>query len=304
MSIISKWYGFGVNPTYDRGIREFTRGNYEAAANDFRLSLTEVVDPEIREAARNRLVESLSLTADGELRAGRHGAALLLLQEAIKLRPQYADLRLRLAEALLLEGRAAEAREEANRALEINPYFIRAILVRAAGWAEEDPEAARTLLMIAEDTEPNLPADDMRRIRDHLKAGRGRAAAASLLEMRVTPTMDAKSLAEIGMEMARQGKWVEAEHSLALAVQAEPKWADLRCRHAEALLECGRLVEAYDEFSAAIDINSSYADALALRGIVNRRMGNEDLAQEDFRRAIKVNPNHTVAVQELSRPSY
>jgi tetratricopeptide (TPR) repeat protein len=304
MSIIGKWYGFGQNPSYDRGIRELSRAEYEAAAAEFRFSLTELSDPEMREAARNRLVESLVFDSEGRVREGKAGKAVELLAEAIKYRPRYADLRLRMAEALLLDGRAGDSRDEANIALEINNYFTRAMLVKAAGWAEEDVEAARTMIRLAEETEPNLPADELRRIRDHLDFGRHRAAAASLLELRVAGSWDAKSLAEIGLEMARQGRWEDAEQNLAAAVQLEPGWADLRCRHGEALLQCDRLAEAFDELTMALGINENYADAFAVRGVVRRRMGDDNEARVDFRRAIAINPNHTVAAQELSRLAY
>lgn len=304
MSIIGKWYGFGQSPAYDRGVRELAKGEYTTAASDFRESLSELTDPEMREAARSRLVESLSLAAQSEMQLGKTGAAVSFLADAVKVRPSYADLRVRLAEALLREGKADEARDQANAALEINSYFTRAMIVRAAAWAEEDVEAARAMLNRAEETEPSLPADELRRIRDHLDFGRYRAAANSLLELQVTPSMDAKSLAEIGLEMARQGRWPEAEQSLAMAVQAEPGWADLRCRHGEALLQNDRLAEAFDEFSMAIQINPGYADALAMRGVTRRRLGEEEEARGDFRRAVAINPNHTVAVQELSRAAY
>ncbi len=296
MSIVGKWYGFGQSPAYDRAVRALARSDFDEAVVEFRASLTELSDPEAKNLARAKLVQSLMGAADARIALQEYAPACSLLGDALQLRPSFADLWQRLAEAQLGLNENHDALVSADRALALNSSYSRALAIKGAALLRID--RAEEALQISFQ---HFPDQVHVRVSDHVREGRIEAAVGVLLMASRPQTTSASSLAEIAAEFGQKNRWVDAEDAYRQAVQNEPKWADLRCRHGESLLQLDRVQEALDEFLAAIQINPRYADAHACAGIALARLARESDALKAFAEALSIDPRHSIAIEESNR---
>ena len=80
-----------------------------------------------------------------------------------------------------------------------------------------------------------------------------------------------------------------------------PRFADVRCKHGQALMQIDEIEQAIAEFREAISINDRYADAYAYLGVSLKRAGQQEDAMLAFRTALEIDPTHAVAQQEVER---
>lgn len=296
MSIVGKWYGFGQSPAYDRAVRALARSDFDEAVVEFRASLAELKDPEAKNLARAKLVQSLTGAADARIALQEYAPACSLLEDALQFRPSYADLWQKLAEAQLGLTMNQLAFDSAERALALNSRYTRAQAVKGAALIRLE-RTEEALEVAAAHFSEQVSA----RIADHLREGRSEAAVGVIMMAARPQATSASSLAEIASEFGQKNRWVDAENAYRQAVQSEPRWADLRCRHGESLLQLDRVQEALDEFGSALQINPRYADAYACAGIALARLERTEDALASFSEAIAIDPRHAIAIEESNR---
>lgn len=96
-----------------------------------------------------------------------------------------------------------------------------------------------------------------------------------------------------------------------------PGWADNEIKAMESILredpgnlnalvklgdlkmDTGRYSEAIENYSTVLELDPSIVDVRVDRGVCYRRTGRPDLAEKDFREAIKMRPGHAVAHMNL-----
>ena len=128
-----------------------------------------------------------------------------------------------------------------------------------------------------------------------------------------------------GLARARQGRWLDAVNSYAVALQHNdkfaPAWVNLGLAYLElnqpnkavycfdhairveprnaasyfkrgvALAQMGKMREAADSYSQAIRIQPNFAEAYFNRGLANREIGESQQAAKDRAEALRLNPN-------------
>jgi Tfp pilus assembly protein PilF len=112
---------------------------------------------------------------------------------------------------------------------------------------------------------------------------------------------DPEDIARAADAHAHDGRWGDAEEGYRRALEVAPRFADIRCKHGQVLLQLDELEQAIAEFREAVTINPRYADAYAFLGVAYRRSGREDDAVGAFRAALTIDPAHVVAAQEIDR---
>src|SRR5262249_40629106 len=192
--------------------------------------------------------------------------------------------------AALLErtGLVEEALAECERALELSPDFLEARLL-AAVCADRlgRPSAAKEAFERARRPGFELP--------DGLDMGPWTGLSTEAREC-LRHAGERRSLAqqwlERSLERYTQGDRVGAIADLARAVEAEPRFPDLRARLAGLFAEAGRHEEAADELTRALEINPRYLEARVRRGISYLAMGLAHQAREDFEEALSARPDY------------
>lgn len=302
MSFVGKWFGFGRNPQYDEGVRAYERGDDPAAIELFRTCLLDDPEPGTRERAKNYLAGSLGRRALAEMDEGRLESAIELLSEATHLRPHFADLRRKHALALLLNGDHAQSLSEVNAALSLNPNYGHALALLAALTLHSgDAATAKELARKAATADPRLPGSALEKLEAALAEGKSEHGVALLTEWTPDPSASIdETMAQADAHMKKM-RWRQAEQLYRQALEKQPRYADLRLKHGQSLLELDELADAASEFREALTLNPHLAEAYALLGVALRRQGDETGSKTSFLAAVEIDPNQPIAAAELHR---
>lgn len=301
MSFVGKWFGFGRNPHYDAGIRAYERRDFTEAVEQFKICLASDPDPAIREPARNYLAGALGRLARADRAKGEVSEAIRRLREATTIRPHFADLQYALAECLVETDDLDGASAALKLALERNSEYAEAvalqvlIAIRRNDWEGACSRAGWL---------PEHRIDWPRRaqLAAALDTGDMQAALEALNDLVQTPEKTANELADKGDEFMKAQAWDVAAEHYRQALDQAPRFADIRCKYGEALLNQKMADAASAEFREAIAINPRYAEAHALLGVALRATGDEEGARAAFHAALEIDPHHSIATTELTRP--
>ncbi|HRI43437.1 MAG TPA: tetratricopeptide repeat protein [Fimbriimonadaceae bacterium] len=302
MSVVSKWFGFGRDDDYDRGIAAFDRGQYEEAIAEFGACIERSRDPGTIRLAKFYICQSWSHLGQAALLSDSFARAFECFEAALEIQPHYPDLHLRASFAC--DGLGDRARRQAaiERALKINPNYAEALLQRGL-MQYEDGEFDEGLASIeqAVETEPGFAGARYDFALECHRNGDTARALANFAAMTGADAQDANEHAKIGDAFARQALWEEAGQEYERALQIAPTYADVRCRYAQALLEVNNLEGAERQLRGALDVNPKYADAWAHLGVCLRRQRRLDDARFAFEKALEFDPHNVIARDEASR---
>lgn len=289
MSLAGKWYGFGKDPNFDAGLRAFEADQFVLAAEMFREVLKSRVDEDLKKQARSFLVTSLSAVGRRLVKESRPIEAREAFREALGLSPRYPDLWLGLAMAAgRLEDDATE-RGALEKARELNPTYARAILYEGllALKAGDAALASEIFTQLPAGAAPEGPVEFL----------------IDALEATFESEGDeANVLAAQGDQAGKDGEFDIAAALYRQAVQLQPRYADIRCKLGQALLELDSVEEAEAQFREAVAVNPEYAEGWAQLGIALKRQQRSAEAKQAFLRAYKIAPHHPIAKMEVRRP--
>lgn len=302
MISLQKWYGFGDDEAYDRGVRLFENGLFADAIEAFCEVLDRRHDPSTIKLARHYKASShielgKSAFKHDDLETAREH--FLIAGDHF---PNYADVQFWLAACADLLGLSDERDARVRRSLELNAHFCRALLLWAAAqWEAGESGKGLNALDLARQVDAHLAPDRLKQARDFAASGDLVRAAGNVRAVAIADDNEANFHAEVADRLARQKQWFEAAEEYSNALALEPGYADIHCKLGQALLHSEQFEEAIKHLRAAIAINPHYADAHAMLGIVYRRLGQENKAKQAFRAALDAEPDHLVATTEFSR---
>ncbi|MGH7724314.1 MAG: tetratricopeptide repeat protein, partial [Candidatus Eiseniibacteriota bacterium] len=286
------WSGLtrlGRNRHYHRGIVHYNRGEYAEAVAAFEEALSSMGDAADPEWSLGTFyaAEARANLGLARFQKGDDARAEEDFRKALERNPNYPDLHYYVAVLCERSGRAGEACGALERALAIHPDYLEARLLFAVvlsqlGDSLRAREELERAVALGFELPPGLSLD----ARVPLGPLEWQA-----LRKRATKRNEAARQVAIAVEKAQQGDRAAAVCALERAVQAEPRFADVRCRLATLLAETGRHADAQLHFEAALEINPRYLEARTRLGLTLLHLGRPAEADKAFEAALEVARN-------------
>lgn len=271
-----KWFGYGTDPVFDKALHDFEHGRFEDAILGFEECATLGKDPSIRGLARTYLTEAHQRLGRAALVALKYKAATAHFESALQQKHTFADLWFGLGLAQYGSGDLEAASASFERALDRNPSYAEAQLMKSLCLGEE----------------PSVLVEVAR-----LHRGNPNGLVSALAQ---APN-DANVLAREADDLARQRLFQPAALRYQKALDLAPRYADVRCRYGQTLLEMDVVDGALEQFELALEVNPKYVEAWAQKGIALRRLRRDEESQAAFRRAYELDPTHVIAASEAKR---
>jgi Flp pilus assembly protein TadD len=201
------------------------------------------------------------------LQQGRVDEANVHFQQALQIRPGYADAHFNLGVALFRKGNVDEAIAHFQQALEIKPDDAEAHLALGnallqQGRVEEAMVHFRTALEIEPD--------------------------------------NAEAHCALGNALLQQGRVDEATVQFRTALEIEPDNAEAHCDLGAALFRKGNVDEAITHFQKALEIKPGFAEAHINLGSALVKKGKVDEAIIHFQKALEIEPDNVEALNDLA----
>jgi tetratricopeptide (TPR) repeat protein len=198
--------------------------------------------------------------------------AVHLLESVVDSGRAFADVHHLLGVSLSLLGQAPRALRELERALELNPRYVEALIHRGLvlnelGRTEEAEEAFNQAAASIEGPTDGLAAP----------------VAAEL----------ANRHADLAETYAGAGATERAIEEYERALQLGPEFHDLRYRMARLLLEAGRALEAREVLEQVLRARPSFVDAQAALGLAHYLSGDADGAREVWQACLEKRPENS-----------
>ena len=285
------WSGFrrlGRHRDYQRGIVHYNRGEYAEAALAFEVALASMSDPEDPQYSLGAFyaAEARANLGLARFQAGDDARAEEDFRKALEKNPHYPDLHYYVALLCERGGRPGEAAGALETALSIHGDYLEARLLFAVVLAQlGDNVRARAELercvALGFELPPGLTLD--------AQAPLG-PLEWKALRTRATRRTEAARQVATAVERYEQGRRDEAIEALVKATEAEPGFADVRCRLATLLAEQGRHEEAKAQLEVALAINPRYAEARTRLGLAFLFLGRPLDADREFQAVLAQAP--------------
>ena len=178
-------------------------------------------------------------------------------EQAIRLKPDFADAYSNLGFLLDLSGRAPEAIQQLERALSLDPD--------SAGAHNNYGRALVSLGRIDE------------------------AMGHYQQALRIRPEF-AEAYYNLGYAFLAKGQYLEAVDNFEKSLRIKPGFAEAHNNLAGTLVSLGRLPEAMDEYQQAIRLKADYPEPHHNLGNVLVHLGRADEAIEHYKRAVQIKP--------------
>jgi tetratricopeptide (TPR) repeat protein len=189
-------------------------------------------------------------------------------EQALRINPNYADAHNNLGYALMETGKIAEGLEQCEQAVRIKPDYAEAHCNLGNGLMRlgKMPEAIEQLEQA----------------------------------LRINPNL-AEAHNNLGYVLMETGKIAEGIEQCEQALHIKPDMADAHNNLGNALMGSGRLLEAIGQFEQALRIKREYVEAHYNLGVALERAGRLPEAIGEYRQALQIRPDLAAAQQALAR---
>jgi len=232
---------------------------------------------------------------------GRVDDAIVHYEQALQIRPGFAEAHCNLGNALLQEGRVDDAIVHYEQALQIRPGYADAhfnlgvALFRKGNVDEAITHFQKALQIKPGDTEARLALGNAL-----LQQGRaGEAMVHFQTALQIEPD-NAEAHCNLGNALLQQGRVDEAMVHFQTALQIEPDNADAHCDLGAALFRKGNVDEAITHFQKALEIKPGLAEAHINLGSAFFKKGAVDEAIAHFQKALEIKPDDLEAINDLA----
>ena len=236
------------------------------------------------------------------LQTGRVSEALEHFEQAVRLKPGYAEAHNNLGDALQQTGRTPEARDEFEQAVQLKPGYAEAhnnlgnILLQAGRLPEAMDQFEQALRL-----KPAY-APAFNNLGLVLLQQEQAAEAITQFEQALQIQPDyALAHYNLGNALEQTGKSSEAMEQFEQALRLKPDFAEAHNNLGSALLQAGRLSEAIEQFEQAVRIEPDYADAHFNLGCTLQQAGRVSDAMDQFEQVLRINPDDAAARDNLAR---
>jgi tetratricopeptide (TPR) repeat protein len=276
----------------DRARAYLKNGNIDPALRDLNQAIT--LQPENP--------SFYLILSDIYLVLGKTDNSLTSLKKAIKLDPEEVSPYLKLAEVYLILNNPEGANSAADQAIRIDrnhaeSFYIKGISLLQAG------DTANSILNL----QISVRLDSVNFMSfmqlAAISIARGDTLSVQYLKqaLRLRP-QDERALFFLGMMYQEQGKFKEALENFRLVTQYYPKnkrafyYAGYIC-----LVELTDFQAALQEFQHAVDLDSTYVEAVYNLGRTHEALEEYQSARKCYRQSLELLPNYPLAVQGLNR---
>lgn len=235
------------------------------------------------------------------LSAGRVTEAMGQFEQALQLKPDYAEAHNNLGNALLRQGRLPAAISQYEAALRVRPNYADAQnnFANALLQANRIPEAIshfREALRL----DPDQAEGHNNLGNALLHAGRGPEALAQYAEaLRLDPGY-AAAHNNLGNALRRDGRLPEAVAHYEAALRLNPAYPEAHYNLGNALADLGREEEAVGHYRQALALQPDYAAAHNNLGIALQKLGRIPEAVEQFEVALRLEPGQAATHYNLA----
>jgi tetratricopeptide (TPR) repeat protein len=233
---------------------------------------------------------------------GRQSEAMDEYEQALQIKPDYAEAHYNLGTALLQIGRVPEAIEQFEQALRIKPDYAQA----HNNWGDalfqtgHLPEAIKQYEQALE-IDPDYAVA-------HYNLGSALQQTGPLSEaigqfeqaLQMNPN-NAAAHNSLGRALSQTGHGPEAVEQLKLALQIDPDFADARFNWANTLLMSGLVPEAIEQYEQALRLKPDLALAHDNLGIALQQADRLPEAIEQYQQGLLINPHDADAHDNLGR---
>lgn len=296
---LKRFFNFIPKNDYSRALDLFNEGHYPKALKIFEDLLANQDQYEELDVATVELFacESHVALSRERMNEGNLESALREMEQAVQLKPNFADLRFNLGSLYFESSRAAEAQEHFTKALEINPKFFKArVLLARTYFADALGDDAISELDIAKDSCPNFfkenISDLIQMIRINEETEIVEKAFHEVLEERPSSAQVSR---EIAIEAIQRGENEEAIRELKKAIAIKPDYPDLHNYLGIAYGNAGMVDDSIEEFEVSLKINPYYLKARLNLALALYDCGRFVEAQSHIDRVLSVQPDNALA---------
>jgi tetratricopeptide (TPR) repeat protein len=296
-----RFFRFVPRSALKKALTHFNNGDYRKACREFESYLSRIAlegKSQDQEMIRMYMVESYIELAKLARREGNQMEAVLALEKAVELQPRYADVHSSLGMLYADLGRVGESRECFNRALVINPAYLRARVMLAKSYNDAGERAhAVEELVKSLSTAPSFFADQVNElaclIRNDAAAEERDSLFRKLLEEKPTSAQVSK---QIALESIQNGEYDSAIAELKKTLSMTPHYPDIHNLLGIAYANRGMTDDAIIEFETALKINPDYLKARLNLALALYEKGARDESMRNLELVLELDPENELAV--------
>ena len=296
---LKRFFNFIPKNDYSRALDLFNEGHYPKALKIFEDLLRNQESYDDLDVATVELFacESHVALSRERMNEGNLAAALREMEQAVELKPNFADLRFNLGTLYFESDRSEDAQKHFHKALEINPKFFKArvLLARTYFLGDQADDAMRELETAREGC-PNFFKENIDELVQMLRINQDREtiekAFHEVLEERPSSAQVSR---EIAIEAIQRGDNEEAIRELKKAIALKPDYPDLHNYLGIAYGNAGMVDDSIEEFEVALKINPYYLKARLNLALALYDCSRYVEAQSHIDRVISVQPENALA---------
>lgn len=293
-----------LNQFLKLALKSFNEGNYHQTIESLEMirQNDEAVGRKCSDVVTFYLIEARVALAKIYWKQGNTNEAIEAYKEAIKLAPKYADLHLSLGRiyAGLHEYQLAES--SLQKALEINPNYIEALLSRAYLAAEQGRMKQAVEIFIGLSAKTNFYKQELfdKALTDVNKGNLEKAVKSFNLAFKTSPDR-AEALCALGQDALRDNCCREAIEYFHQAKKLKPGYADIYNLLGVCYTHTEEWNKAARSLKQAVKLAPAFTRAWLNLCIVNEKLGHSSQALTACRKAASLEPNNNLATETLAR---